>query len=88
MENQRLKLKIPNSLLIEIFGAISSRNFIEELKEYARNNLIKFLTENWRNETVISIVDKLREQSEVDRKTCLDIPLIEKEDSIKRKDYL
>jgi methionine salvage enolase-phosphatase E1 len=88
MENQRLKLKIPNSLLIEIFGAISSQNYIEELKEYARNNLIIFLTENWSSETVISIVDKLREQSEVDRKTCLDIPLIEKEDSIKRKDYL
>jgi methionine salvage enolase-phosphatase E1 len=67
MENQKLKLKIPNSLLIEIFGAISSRNFIKQLKEYARNNLIKFLTENWSNETVISIVDKLREQSEINR---------------------
>jgi methionine salvage enolase-phosphatase E1 len=76
----KLKIRRPNKILIDIYGVITSWDFVKELKSFIKNNLKDHLTRNWKDRTIVHIVDKLREQSLIDKSAGIDIPVIEKEE--------
>jgi enolase-phosphatase E1 len=82
LKTNELKLKIrrPNKILIDIYGVITSWDFVKELKSFIKNNLKDHLTKNWKDRTIVHIVNKLREQSLIDKSAGIDIPVIEKEE--------
>lgn len=71
-----IKVAKPNNILIDIYGVITSWEFVSSLKTYARDNLAAYVRDNWRTKLVKLSVARIREQAKVDRLAGVEVPEI------------
>lgn len=76
-----IKVPKPNNILIDIYGVITSWEFVNSLKTYARDNLAAYVRENWRTKLLKLAVARIREQIKVDRLAKIDVPEILEDDN-------
>lgn len=55
----KIKLKTPNSLILDIYGVITSHEFKNELKKFAIDNLEQYISENFGQRRFIKLVNRL-----------------------------
>lgn len=73
-------IPLPNNIVMDIYGVITSWTFVEQLKTYIRNNLKQYLEKHFKDKPIGHIVNKLREQSSIEKSSGVEIPLIEEAD--------
>ncbi|XP_054164787.1 enolase-phosphatase E1-like [Oppia nitens] len=76
MDNSKKTVSRPNIVLTDIYGVITSLNFKNDLINYIKINVLQYLTTNWENKRIKDIINKLRDQTSIDRSSGLDIPII------------
>ena len=62
---------------MDIYGVITSWKFRDELINYLNKNIYEFLSRKLSDKLVDYLIDKLREQSVIDRSAGIQIPLIQ-----------
>lgn len=55
----KIKLKTPNSLILDIYGVITSHDFKNHLKSFAKDHLTAYIEENYGNKRFVRLVDRL-----------------------------
>lgn len=55
----RVKLRTPNSLIMDIYGVITSHDFKNHLKNFAKENLTAYIDANYGNRRFFKLVDRL-----------------------------
>jgi len=77
-----VKLRLPNSLILKIYGCISSYKVqYEELDLYLRKNLTRYLKDNWQEKKIKIVRTRLFRETQLDLDSGVcDIPSIPGED--------
>lgn len=55
----KVKLKTPNSLIFDIYGVITSHDFKNHLKNFAKDHLSAYIEENFGQKRFVRLVDRL-----------------------------
>jgi len=75
------KVTKPSNILIDIYGVISSWNFVKELKDFAHAHMDAYLRSEWESKIVKAVIARLKEQVAIDRLAGIDVPpIVESED--------
>lgn len=64
METGKIKLPTPNSLVLDIYGVITSHDFKNRLKTFASENLTSYINENFGDRRFIKLVNRLVKEND------------------------
>ncbi|RWS14305.1 enolase-phosphatase E1-like protein 7 [Dinothrombium tinctorium] len=59
-----VKVRKPTNIVLDIYGTMTSLKFINELQEYAKKNIEKYLREHWTERRMNRLLERLRKEIE------------------------
>ena len=76
MSSKKLQMDQPFKVLIDIYGVITSWDFVNVLDLYLEDNMIEFLDRHWDRNQITDFVNRLRDRTVVDRQSKPELPPI------------
>ena len=82
----KVHIRKPNSIILDVYGVLTSHLFKAQLKQYVRDHLIEYLNENWSKRRIKSLYRKLCSDSEKFSPTNPEMPLLKFDEELFKDD--